>query len=294
MRRPVSLFEAWQFSLRHGLTFLTLNDCCAGTTQACLFRDNYTPITGHGLLVYGLSNDSPKSNTTFATKQSLPFPLLCDPSASLTGAIGMKKAPKSTTRGVVIIDKQGTVKVWEQAGPQKTVDAVMAYIQSGDPTTKEAVTGAVGGGDTKMEDAPASTDAHTAVTSTDAAPATDTEMMPATNNGAMPAASSEMVPPENAAAAPPENAAPAPTETATESTTGGAVSGGFATSAPENAPPLARADTQPHTDEIPITKFPSGEEMRSADTAAEVSESAAKVDSPDMEKAPVAEPMHTA
>ena len=214
----------------------------------------------------------------------------------------MKKAPKSTTRGVVIIDKQGTVKVWEQAGPQKTVDAVMAYIQSSDPTAKEAITGAVGGGDTKMEDAPASTDAPAPVKTTEAAPAADTEMTSATNNEPMPAASSEVAPPpENAAPAPTETAAPAPTETAvpapaetaTESTTGGAVSGGFATSAPENAAPLARADTQPHTDEIPITKFPSGEEMRSADTAAEVSESAAKVDSPEMEKAPLAEPMHT-
>ncbi len=47
-----------------------------GTTQACLFRDNYAPITGASLAVYGLSTDSPKSNTTFATKQKLPFPLL--------------------------------------------------------------------------------------------------------------------------------------------------------------------------------------------------------------------------
>ena len=206
----------------------------------------------------------------------------------------MKKAPKSTTRGVVIIDKQGTVKVWEQAGPQKTVDAVMAYIQSSNPTAKEAITGAVGGGDTKMEDAPAATDAPAPVASTEAAPAADTEMTSATNNEPMPATSSEMAPPpENAAPAPTETAVSAPADTATESTTGGAVSGGFATSAPETAAPLARADTQPHTDEIPITKFPSGEEMRSADTAAEVSESAARVDSPEMEKAPLAEPMHT-
>ena len=37
---------------------------------------------------------------------------------------------KSTARGVVIIDKQGTVKLWEQAGPQKTHDAVIEYIKT--------------------------------------------------------------------------------------------------------------------------------------------------------------------
>jgi peroxiredoxin len=50
-----------------------------GTTQACLFRDNYAPITDKGYAVYGLSTDSPKSNTTFVTKQSLPYPLLVSP-----------------------------------------------------------------------------------------------------------------------------------------------------------------------------------------------------------------------
>jgi len=46
------------------------------TTQACLFRDNYAPITGASLSIYGLSTDSPKANSTFATKQKLQYALL--------------------------------------------------------------------------------------------------------------------------------------------------------------------------------------------------------------------------
>ena len=80
-----------------------------GTTQACLFRDGYTQLTATGLSIYGLSTDSPKSNTTFKTKQNLPYALLCDPAASLIAAIGMKKAPKGTTRGVFVINKEGKV-----------------------------------------------------------------------------------------------------------------------------------------------------------------------------------------
>ncbi|KAI1616005.1 peroxiredoxin Q/BCP [Exophiala viscosa] len=102
------------------------------TTQACLFRDNYAPITGASLSIYGLSTDSPKANTTFVTKQKLQYPLLCDPNATLTTAIGMKKPGpgKSTARGVVVIDKQGIVKVWEQTGPAKTVEAVLEYVKT--------------------------------------------------------------------------------------------------------------------------------------------------------------------
>ena len=47
-----------------------------GTTQACLFRDSYAPITGASFAVYGLSTDSGKANTTFVNKNSLPYPLL--------------------------------------------------------------------------------------------------------------------------------------------------------------------------------------------------------------------------
>lgn len=113
-------------------SFLTSNLHATGTTQACLFRDNYSTLTESGLSVYGLSTDSPKSNTTFATKQSLPYPLLCDPSAKLISAIGLKKSPKGTSRGVVVIDKTGKITAWEQGGPQRTVDVVMAVLPKGD------------------------------------------------------------------------------------------------------------------------------------------------------------------
>jgi len=54
----------------------------------------------------------------------------CDPGATLTSALGMKKTSKSAIRGVVVVDKQGTVRVWQQAGPQKTLDLVLEYIKT--------------------------------------------------------------------------------------------------------------------------------------------------------------------
>ncbi|KXT18243.1 hypothetical protein AC579_2879 [Pseudocercospora musae] len=98
------------------------------TTQACLFRDSYTPLTSTGLSIYGLSTDSPKANTTFKDKQKLPYPLLCDPSATLIAAIGMKKAPKGTTRSVFVVDKSGKVLAAEPGGPASTVEVVKKLV----------------------------------------------------------------------------------------------------------------------------------------------------------------------
>lgn len=55
----------------------------------------------------------------------------------------MKKAPKSTSRGVIVIDKSGKVTALEQGGPQRTVDVVMDVLPKGGPTasgdSKEAL-----------------------------------------------------------------------------------------------------------------------------------------------------------
>lgn len=102
------------------------------TKQACFFRDSYEPLTAGGLKIYGLSRDSPKSNTTFQEKQKLPYPLLCDPKATLISAIGLSKAPSSTQRGVFVVDKTGKVLLAEPGSPQGTVDAVKKLVESGD------------------------------------------------------------------------------------------------------------------------------------------------------------------
>ncbi|RDW60886.1 AhpC-TSA-domain-containing protein [Coleophoma cylindrospora] len=98
------------------------------TTQVCLFRDSYEPLTATGFSIYGLSKDSTKANTTFKTKQNLPYPLLCDVKGDLISAIGLKKAPSGTTRGVFVIDKSGKVLAAEPGGPAATVEVVKKLV----------------------------------------------------------------------------------------------------------------------------------------------------------------------
>lgn len=93
-----------------------------------MFRDGYAPLTATGLDIYGLSNDSPKANTNFKTKQNLPYPLLCDPGFTLIKAIGLSKAPKGTKRGVFVVGKDGKVLAAEGGGPQATVDVVKRVV----------------------------------------------------------------------------------------------------------------------------------------------------------------------
>ncbi|KAL8944045.1 MAG: hypothetical protein Q9211_000751 [Gyalolechia sp. 1 TL-2023] len=115
------------------------------TTQACLFRDHYAPLTATGYSIFGLSTDSPKSNTTFKTKQNLPYTLLCDPKATLISAIGLKKPPKGTTRGVFVVSKTGKIEAAEPGGPAATLEVVGKSIQNAGVSSSENVEKASGG-----------------------------------------------------------------------------------------------------------------------------------------------------
>ncbi|KAF7940970.1 uncharacterized protein EAE97_007155 [Botrytis byssoidea] len=97
------------------------------TTQVCAFRDSHPTLLLTGYTVYGLSKDSPKSNTTFKTNQKLPYTLLCDTKSSLISAIGLKNA-KGTTRGVFVIDKSGKVLAAQAGSPKGTLEVVEGLI----------------------------------------------------------------------------------------------------------------------------------------------------------------------
>jgi peroxiredoxin Q/BCP len=115
----------------------------SGTKQACQFRDQYTPLTATGLSIYGLSKDTPKSNSSFKEKQKLPYPLLCDPKGTLIKAITLLKSDGKITRGVFVIDKSGKIFAAEGGSPSGTVDVVERLIKSGELTAGTEADGAI-------------------------------------------------------------------------------------------------------------------------------------------------------
>lgn len=56
------------------------------TRQACSLRDNWTELTRRGVLVYGVSVDSPSDQKAFKDKYRLPFTLLADKDKAVTKA----------------------------------------------------------------------------------------------------------------------------------------------------------------------------------------------------------------
>jgi peroxiredoxin Q/BCP len=71
------------------LYFYPKDDTPGCTAEACDFRDNYQGLIAKGIAVLGVSADDEKSHLKFATKHSLPFPLIADADKKIVEAYGV-------------------------------------------------------------------------------------------------------------------------------------------------------------------------------------------------------------
>jgi peroxiredoxin Q/BCP len=101
------------------------------TKQACGFRDNYEIYQEHGFDVYGMSFDKPKSQTSWAVKQNLPYQLLTDADGIALKAFGAFKLPKNVIRSHFIIAKDGTVlEIRNQISPADSFNEAVKFVKS--------------------------------------------------------------------------------------------------------------------------------------------------------------------
>ena len=120
----------------HVLFFYPKDDTPGCTIEACGFRDKYDLFKVLGAEVWGISNGSESSHLDFATKNKLPYPLLCDRKNELRKAFGVPKfLGMIEGRVTYIIDKKGIVcHVFEDLlnGPAHIKEAikVLKLIQS--------------------------------------------------------------------------------------------------------------------------------------------------------------------
>ncbi len=106
------------------------------TTEACEFRDLQAPFAGKNAVILGVSPDSPESHSKFASKYSLPFILLCDPThetAEKYGAWGEKnmygKKSMGILRTTVVIDEKGRiVKIYRKVKAAGHAAAVLDAV----------------------------------------------------------------------------------------------------------------------------------------------------------------------
>ena len=119
------------------LYFYPKDDTPGCTTEACNFRDDYSQYTQAGVVILGISPDSPKNHIKFKEKYHLPFTLLADEGhkvCELYGVWGRKKMMGREYDGVFrttfLIDRQGKlVKVFETVKPAEHSKEVLGALK---------------------------------------------------------------------------------------------------------------------------------------------------------------------
>ena len=121
------------------LYFYPKDDTPGCTTEACNFRDDYSRYTGSGVVILGVSPDTPKKHQKFKQKYDLPFTLLADDDhkvCEMYGVWGRKKFMGREYDGVLrttfLIGADGTMlRVFENVKPDKHSAEVLEALKSG-------------------------------------------------------------------------------------------------------------------------------------------------------------------
>ncbi|MBN2548951.1 MAG: thioredoxin-dependent thiol peroxidase [Anaerolineales bacterium] len=118
------------------LYFYPKDDTPGCTTEACSFRDDYSAYQQAGVVILGISPDSPKSHARFKAKFHLPFTLLADEDhqvCDLYDVWGLKKYMGREYNGVFrttfLIDSRGKIiRVFENVKPADHSAEVLAAL----------------------------------------------------------------------------------------------------------------------------------------------------------------------
>lgn len=120
------------------LYFYPKDDTPGCTKEACSFRDEYAAYRDAGVVILGVSPDSPKSHAKFKEKYNLPFTLLADEGHQVSeayGVWGLKKFMGREYEGVFrttfVIDENGVVrKVFPNVKPDGHSAEVLAALHA--------------------------------------------------------------------------------------------------------------------------------------------------------------------
>lgn len=120
------------------LYFYPKDDTPGCTKEACGFRDDYAVYRENGIIILGVSPDSPRSHAKFKEKYQLPFSLLSDPNKEVIRAYGvwgkkkfMGREYEGVLRTTFLIDGDGRiVKVFENVKPEGHSAEILSAFQN--------------------------------------------------------------------------------------------------------------------------------------------------------------------
>jgi len=106
------------------------------TVEACEFRDAFRQFEKKGVVVLGISKDSPKANACFKQKQALPYTLLCDVDRKAIQDYGVWKEKNmygkkvmGVERTTFLIDERGKIKkIFAKVKPAGHAEEVLAAL----------------------------------------------------------------------------------------------------------------------------------------------------------------------
>ena len=119
------------------LYFYPRADTPGCTLQACGFRDTYKQIQKTGVVLLGISPDTPKAQKKFQEKFELPFPLLADADKTVAQAYGVLqeknmygKKVMGIARTTFVIGPDGKVQhIFPKVKPEGHAVEVLAYLR---------------------------------------------------------------------------------------------------------------------------------------------------------------------
>jgi thioredoxin-dependent peroxiredoxin len=109
--------------------FYPKNDTPGCTKQACSFRDNYGIYEKKGIIVIGISYDSPKSHKKFKQKYNLPFILLSDNKKKVSKAYGASRIFIAKRYTYLINEQSIIVRIFKDVNVTEHADEVLAAFE---------------------------------------------------------------------------------------------------------------------------------------------------------------------
>ena len=109
------------------------------TKEMCTFSDGMASLGSSGSSVFGISVDSPFSNSAFADANGISFPLLSDAHRSAVSAYGIAlddfviQGYTVAQRAVFVVEADGSIGfawVADNPGQEPNYEAVLAHCQS--------------------------------------------------------------------------------------------------------------------------------------------------------------------
>jgi peroxiredoxin Q/BCP len=119
------------------LFFYPRADTPGCTIEACEFRDTYKQIQKTGVVLLGISPDTPKAQKNFQDKFKLPFTLLADADKKVAQAFDVLKEKNmygkkvmGIVRTTFIIGPEGKIQhIFPKVKPEGHAAEVLAYLQ---------------------------------------------------------------------------------------------------------------------------------------------------------------------